>query len=106
MDFEDKVTLIYCVCSDALENLNIEDDKQTKMSTAEVMGVVLTATVVQYGNISQIRELLLNQGYYPSMLSLSRLYRRWHRIPEEVWRHVMWIHGNRSRLSRISLVAN
>ena len=55
------------------------------------MTTAIVAATYHYGNIYRSREFLLVHGYVPSMLSTCQLYRRWHRIPEEVWHVVMMI---------------
>ena len=91
MDLEDKIILIYCICDDSLQALGRVDDPQCLMASAEVMTTAIVAATYHYGNIYRSREFLLVHGYVPSMLSTCQLYRRWHRIPEEVWHVVMMI---------------
>jgi hypothetical protein len=82
---EDTIVTIYCLCADLLCAMQHRDDPQTQLSTAEVMTVPLLAAACFGGNLNQSRRFLHEQGYCPQMLSESRLNRRLHALPLEVW---------------------
>lgn len=84
-----QIILIYCVCDDLLKVFNVRDDSQVKMSTAEVMSVVLIAALLFYGNHDRARLILKAQGFFPNMLSKSQLNRRLHAIDPAIWQRMM-----------------
>ncbi len=45
---EIKIITIFCICYDYLKDINFKEDSQCKMNTAEIMTIVLTATLNQY----------------------------------------------------------
>ncbi len=83
---EDTITVIYCLCDEFLSAYGFKDDPQAEMSTAEVMTTALVAAAYYGGRIERSRLYLKQHGYVPRMLGKSRLNRRLHAIPEEVWR--------------------
>ena len=91
MKLDEKITLIYCLCDDSVKHLNYTDDVQCQMNTAEVITTVLTASLFHYGNIFYTIEFLEVHDYIPNMLSHSQLYRRWHRVPEEIWKFILYL---------------
>jgi len=82
---QDTITTIYCLCDDFLSAYGYQDDPQAEMSTAEVMTTLLVACAFYSGKVEISRLFLAQHGYIPHMLSKSRLNRRLHAIPEEVW---------------------
>jgi len=84
-----QITTIYCLCADFLIAIGYEDDPQAQMSTAEVMTTVLVAAAFFTGNQELSRRFLKAHGYFPAMLSKSRLNRRLHAIPEAVWQALL-----------------
>jgi len=79
----------YVVCDDTLKNLNIKDDVQCSMSTAEVMTTALVAAVEYSGNLEKARKALSSRYYIPNMLSKSQLNRRLSKIDHAIWYSVM-----------------
>ena len=92
------VTTLYCICDDFLKAIAWRDDDQARMSTAQVMTVALAAAALFHGNQEASRRFLSEHGYIPNMLSKSRFNRRLHRIPEEVWRLLMRVMAQASKL--------
>ena len=82
---QEQISTIYCLCADFLGVYGHQDDPQAKMSTPEVMTVVLVASAFFCGNQERSRLFLQEHGYIPTMLSKSRLNRRLHTIPETLW---------------------
>ena len=83
---DDTITTIYCLCDEFLKAMDLRDDPQTQMTTAEVMSVPLVAAGCFSGNIERTRRFLSEYGYMPNMISKSRLNRRMHAIAPELWR--------------------
>ena len=55
------------------------------MSTAEVMTFSVLSAMVYIGDYKKTRLMNLYHNHFPKILSLSRLVRRIHQIPENVW---------------------
>lgn len=96
-----KIIVIYCFCHDLLNHLNIQDDPQCKMNTAEVMTVGIIAALFFGGNIALSRQVLSWNRYIVNMLSESRLNRKIHAIDISVWQTVFFslsqiFHNNNS----------
>jgi len=82
---EDTILTMYCLVDDFLTAYGWTDDAQSTFSTAEVMTVTLVAATYFGGKIEISRLFLKHHGYMLRMVSKSRLNRRLHAIPEEVW---------------------
>jgi hypothetical protein len=91
--FSAQIVTIYCLCDDFLRAWGHRDHPQTKMSTAQVMTVALVAAALFHGNQERSRCFLQEHGYIKTMLSKSRLNRRFHRIPEALWQGLMALLG-------------
>lgn len=75
-----QIILIYCLCADLLKGLNHREDRQCRMSDAEVMTTAIVAALYFGGKHERARDLLQEQGYIPNMLSKSQFSRRLHRV--------------------------
>lgn len=82
---QDTIVTIYCVCADLLRELGHQDDPQSRLSTAEVMTVPLVAASFFGGKIEWARRFLCEHGYFTTSLSQSRLNRRLHALPADLW---------------------
>jgi hypothetical protein len=79
---DSQIVVIFCLCDDILKGLHHHEDKQCKMSDAEVMTTSLVAAVFFGGNMETACVFLKEQGYIPKMLDKSRFNRRQHRLAE------------------------
>jgi hypothetical protein len=79
---DDHILAISCVCHDFLKALHHMEDRQQKMTDAEVMTTVLVAMIFFGGTFEHARALLGTRQYIPTMLSRSRLNRRLHLIQD------------------------
>ena len=77
---DDKILAIYCLCNDLLKGLHHAEDRQQKMTDAEIMTTALVAMLFFGGNFEHARALLNTGQYMPTMLSRSRFNRRLHQI--------------------------
>jgi hypothetical protein len=77
---DDHILAIYCVCHDFLKALHHREDRQQKMTDAEVMTTALVAMLFFGGNFEHARALLGTNHYMPMMLSRSRLNRRLYQL--------------------------
>jgi hypothetical protein len=80
-----EMTTMFVLCDELLTAMNIREDPQVHMNTAEVMTVPLTAARFFHGHLRNAQTFLAEHGYMPNMLSESRLNRRMHAIPAGVW---------------------
>jgi hypothetical protein len=77
-----QIIVVFCLCDDMLKKLHHHEDKQCKMSDAEVMTTAIVAVLYFKGNLSMASRFLHDTGYIPNMLSKSRFNRRLHRIAD------------------------
>ena len=77
---DDHILAIYGVCHDFLKALHHREDRQQKMTAAEVMTTALVAMLFCGGNFEHARALLGTSQYMPTMLSRSRLNRRLYQL--------------------------
>lgn len=84
-----EIITIYTVCDDVLSALDVRDDPQATMTTAEVMTTALGAARWFGGCLEARRVLLTEHGYIPTMLGKSRCNRRLHAMPEACWQAVL-----------------
>lgn len=82
---EDTIATFYCLCDDLLRALDYHDDPQSTFSSAQVMTVPLVAARYFAGKIEWARLFLIEHGYFTQSLSQSRLNRRLHALPEQLW---------------------
>jgi hypothetical protein len=85
---ETEITVFYTACDNMLKTMNFRDDCQTRMNTAEVMTVVLTAARFFSGNTRSAACFFREHVYIPDMLSESRLNRRPHATDESAWENL------------------
>jgi len=81
----DQTIVIYCICDEVLKSLDLSDDKQCKMSTAEVMAFSIMSGMLYGYNYRLTRLMSLNHKYFHKILSHSQLVRRIHQVPEKAW---------------------
>ena len=79
---DNQIVAIFCLCDDVLKAIHHHEDKQCKMSDAEVMTTSIVAAMFFSGNMESGRTFLKEQGYIPKMLGKSRFNRRQHRIAD------------------------
>lgn len=80
MDLE--IITIYVICSEFLEAMGHQEDKQCRMSDAEVITTAIVAMLSFGGNYAQAQKWLNTPQYIPTMLSRSRFSRRLNRISD------------------------
>lgn len=99
----DQIIAIYCLCDDYLKSTRFIQNRwpNEKMNDAEVMTVTIVASRFFYGNIERARQMLKEYGYIKRMLSKSRLNRRIHMIPDDIWEKMLEF-SHRNSLYRYS----
>ena len=83
---EDTITTTYYLCEEFLKAVGHRDDRQARLSTAEVMCTALVAAAFFGGNIEKTRSFLEEYGYIRKAISKSRFNRRLHAIDPHLWR--------------------
>ena len=76
---------IFCICEELVKFYGLIDDLQCKMSTSEVMTLALISALHYRCDYRLTRLVSQHLKYFSAMLSYSRLIRRIHAIPEEMW---------------------
>ncbi len=90
---QDTILTIYCLCDDFLKAMDYRDDPQVKWTTAQVMTVPLVASCFFGGHVNAARLFLLEHGYITVALSESRLNRRLHALPLDLWHALFGLLG-------------
>ncbi len=90
---QDTITTMFCLCDDFLKANGCCDDRQCRVSTAEIMTVPLVAAAFFGGNLALTRRFLVVHGYFKQDLSASRFCRRLHAISQELWRTLFCLLG-------------
>lgn len=85
-----KIICIYCICDDFLTAYGFKDDKQCRMTSAEVLTVAIISALFFNGNFARARLILKCDGYIPNMISKSRLTRRLHEIDISIWQSIFY----------------
>jgi hypothetical protein len=83
---EDTITATYYLCEEFLKATGHRDDRQVRLSTAEVMCTALLAAAFFGSNIEKARSFLDEYGYIDKAISKSRFNRRLHAIDLSLWR--------------------
>ena len=86
----DKIISIYCFFDELLKAMHHKDDKQARLSTAEVMTVALVAAEFFVGNQQKALDFLTSHGYIKPF-SKSRFNRRLHALPEDLWQLALYV---------------
>ncbi len=86
---EAETIVAYVVCDDTIKFLGIKEDKQIKMTMAEIMTTAIISALQYSGNLEKARRALQSPRYFPNMLSKGQLNRRLLRITKDVWNTVL-----------------
>jgi IS5 family transposase len=82
---------IFCVCDEIVRSFGFPDDPHYKMTTAEVMTFALISALHYRAEYRTTRLVSITCKYFPNILSHSRLVRRIHAIPENIWWIVFYV---------------
>ena len=77
--------VIFCICDELVKTLNIKDDIQCKMSSAEVMTFAIMSATLYGCDYRKTHLVSSAHHYFSEILSHSQLVRRIHRIPKHAW---------------------
>jgi hypothetical protein len=75
-----EIIVIYVICCEFLQAMGHQEDKQCRMSDAEVMTTAIVAMLYFHGNYAKACQWLSQPQYIPTMLGKSRFSRRLNRI--------------------------
>lgn len=90
---------VFCICDDYLKSIGYEDDKQSTMSTAEIMTTAIIGAMFFGGNYAKSRWFIGGHNYVRNMLSESRFIRRLNRINQEVFQGLFAIMAQSFKLT-------
>ena len=90
---QDTIITMFCLCDDFLKANGCADDRQCRVSTAQVMTTPLVAAAFFGGNLALTRRFLVAHGYFHHDLSASRFCRRLHAIRQEWWHTLFRVLG-------------
>lgn len=82
---------IFCICDEVTKFFGLKDDPQCKMTTSELMTFALLSASHFQCNYKKTRLISLSLRFFNKILSLSRIVRRIHSIPEEIWMIVFYV---------------
>jgi Transposase DDE domain len=82
---EMQIIATYVICDELVKQSGINDNPQSKMTTAQIMTSVIVAAELFGGNQKKACLFLQTYGHIPNMLGASRFNRRMHAIPNELW---------------------
>lgn len=85
---QNNIIAIFCYVDDFLKALSWKDDRQCRLSLAEIVTISLTAARFFSGNLESARAFLCEHGYMPP-IGKSRLNRRLHAIPAFFWHFIV-----------------
>jgi hypothetical protein len=90
---DDTIITTYYLCEEFLKAIGHTDDRQVRLSIAEVMCTALLAAAFFGGNIEKTRSFLEEYGYINKAISKSRFNRRLHAIDPRLWRTLFDVLG-------------
>ena len=90
---DDTIITTYYLLEEFLKAVGHRDDRQVRLSTAEVMCSALVAAAFFGGNIEKTRSFLEEYGYINKAISKSRFNRRLHAIDPRLWRTLFDVLG-------------
>lgn len=79
----------YRVCDDYLQQKCFRDDPQARMTTTQVLLTALVAAWCFANHLRAAGKALGSSTLVPSILSESRLNRRWHKIQNDDWQAIL-----------------
>ncbi len=95
---EMQIITIYCLLDDYILSIGHRDWPNVRLSSAEVMLVLVVGMRFFYGNIETARNFLVEHKYLKQGLTASALNRRIHQIPYEWWEEILeFIQKDRNR---------
>ena len=82
---DSQIVAVFCLCDDILKALYHSEDRQRRITDAEIMTIALTAALHFGGNQAKANRFLYEHGYIKYLLSRGRFNRRLHRLSDLFW---------------------
>lgn len=86
-----QIIFLFCLCDEFIKQAQLRDNHQSKMSHAEIMTFAITAALFFNGNFARTRLFFLSHKYFSHVLSRSRINKKIHLIPADLWHHVFFV---------------
>jgi hypothetical protein len=86
-----QLIFLYCLCDELVKSFHLKDDPQSKMTHAEVMTFALAAALYFQGNFSRTRLFFQSHHYFKTIVSKSKINKKIHRIPHDLWIQIFYI---------------
>lgn len=88
---ETQIIEIFCVVDDLLKIIEFKDDRQAKISSAEIITIVVGAALYFGGNHEKSRRFFKDFKLTKIILNKGQFNRRLHAIPEEIWEQIFYL---------------
>lgn len=88
---ETQIIEIFCIVDDLLKIINFKDDRQAKMSSAEIITVVASSALYFGGNHEKSRKFFKDFKLIKKVLYKGQFNRRLHAIPENIWQRIFYL---------------
>jgi hypothetical protein len=86
-----QLIFLYCLCDEIVKSSHLRDDPQSRMTHAETMTFAIAAALYFQGNFTRTRLFFLSHYYFKTVISKSKINKKIHRIPYELWMQVFYI---------------
>lgn len=86
----EQAVAIFCICDEVVKYFGLKDDPQCKMTSSELMTFALLSATHFQCDYKKTRLISLTCKFFNKVLSHSRIVRRIHAIPEEIWMIVFY----------------
>ena len=86
-----QLIFLYCLCDELIKSVPLKDDPQSKMTHAEIMTFAIAAALYFQGNFARTRLFFLSHHYFKTIVSKSKINKKIHQIPSELWMQVFFI---------------
>lgn len=86
-----QLIFLYCLCDELIKASPLKDDPQSRMTHAEVMTFAIAAALYFQGNFMRTRLFFQSHHYFETIISQSKINKKIHRIPHELWMQIFYI---------------
>lgn len=80
-----QLIFLYCLCDELVKSSGLKDDPQSKMTHAEIMTFAIAAALYFQGNFARTRLFSSSHHYFKTVVSSSKINKKIHNIPLELW---------------------
>jgi IS5 family transposase len=82
---------IFCICDEVVKSYGLPENPNCKMTIAEIMTFAIISALHYRADYRTTRLVVSLLQYFPKILSHSRLVRRIHAIPEQMWYMIFYV---------------